>query len=51
MKRFIVIAVLALTTFSASAQKKDITKTGLNFGPLPAVAYDADKGFRAGAIL
>lgn len=28
-----------------------IIKTGLNFGPLPAVAYDADKGFQLGAIL
>ena len=51
MKKLTVIAVLALVAFSASAQKKDITKTGLNFGPLPAIAYDADKGFQAGAIL
>lgn len=28
-----------------------IIKTGLNFGPLPAVAFDADKGFQLGAIL
>ncbi len=31
--------------------KKEITKTGLNFGPLPAIAFDADKGFQLGAIL
>ena len=31
--------------------KKDIVKTGLNFGPLPAVAFDADKGFQLGALL
>ena len=29
----------------------DIIKTGYNFGPLPAIAYDADKGFQLGAIL
>ena len=32
-------------------QKQEITKTGLNFGPLPAVAFDADKGFQLGALL
>ncbi len=31
--------------------KKEITKKGLNFGPLPAIAFDADKGFQLGAIL
>ena len=31
--------------------KKEIIKTGLNFGPLPAVAFDADKGFQVGALL
>lgn len=53
MKRaFIAFSILFLC-LSASAQEKskDIVKTGLNFGPLPAVAYDADKGFQAGAIL
>lgn len=35
----------------ANAQKSDITKTGLNFGPLPCIAYDADKGFQYGALL
>ncbi len=33
------------------APKSEIVKTGLNFGPLPAVAYDADKGFQIGAVL
>lgn len=28
-----------------------IIKTGYNIGPLPAVAFDADKGFQLGAIL
>lgn len=31
--------------------KSEIIKTGLNFGPLPAVAFDADKGFQLGALL
>ena len=31
--------------------KKEIVKTGYNFGPLPAVAFDADKGFQLGALL
>ena len=31
--------------------KQEIIKTGLNFGPLPAVAFDADKGFQMGALL
>ena len=31
--------------------KHEIIKTGLNFGPLPAVAFDADKGFQMGALL
>lgn len=33
------------------AAKQEIIKTGLNFGPLPAVAFDADKGFQMGALL
>ncbi|MCQ2144019.1 MAG: hypothetical protein MJY56_08125, partial [Bacteroidales bacterium] len=28
-----------------------IIKTGYNIGPLPAIAFDADKGFQLGAIL
>ena len=66
MKRFIT-AVLCLAVFAGAAdakekkakQKKEpvyneqgqIIKTGMNYGPLPAVAYDADKGFQLGAIL
>lgn len=66
MKRFfIAILCLAVCTGAADAKGKQkkpkkepiyneqgqIIKTGLNFGPLPAVAYDADKGFQLGAIL
>ena len=31
--------------------KKDIVKKGFNFGPLPAVAFDADKGLQLGALV
>ena len=31
--------------------KKEIIKTGFNFGPLPIVAFDADKGLQLGALL
>ena len=52
MKRTILAFTLILLAVSALAQdKKDIVKTGWNIGPLPAVAYDADKGFQLGAIL
>ena len=33
------------------AKSQEIIKTGLNYGPLPAVAFDADKGFQMGALL
>lgn len=53
------LAVLVCVSAAAKKQKKepvynengDIIKTGLNFGPLPAIAFDADRGFQYGAIL
>ena len=36
---------------STKSAKKEIVKKGFNFGPLPAVAFDADKGFQLGALL
>ena len=57
----IITVIAALTICNAQAQsadkqatvpaKKEIIKTGYNFGPLPAVAFDADKGFQLGALL
>ena len=38
-------------TVDAPDKKGEIVKQGLNFGPLPAVAFDADKGFQLGALL
>lgn len=51
MRRLFISLVALGLSLAASAQKAEIVKTGLNFGPLPAVAYDADKGFQYGAIL
>ena len=52
MKRAIIAALLLLGLSSAAfAQKKDIVKSGINFGPCPIVAFDADKGLQLGALL
>lgn len=46
-----VAAQSAETNENIAPAKKEIVKTGYNFGPLPAVAFDADKGFQLGALL
>jgi len=46
MKRTAVMLMLTAAFLIA----QDLTKTGLNFGVLPAIAYDADLGFRYGAL-
>jgi len=52
MKKSIVcIAVCIAACLNSYAQTEQITKTGLNVGPLPAVAYDADKGLQLGAVV
>ena len=56
MKKSIFVILLSLAcVFSAFAQetseKKEIVKKGYSYGPLPAVAFDADKGFQLGALL
>ena len=52
MKKIILITISLLLAIGARAQKEgEIVKTGLNFGPLPAIAFDADKGFQYGALL
>ncbi len=52
MKKLFVCFLLAATALSASAQdnKNEIKKTGLNFGPLPAVGYSSDLGWHYGAL-
>ena len=49
MKRLIISLMVSLACLTVAAQ--DIVKTGLNFGPLPVVAFDADKGLQYGALL
>ncbi len=51
MKRLIIGLLAIGLSLNASAQKSEIVKTGINFGPLPVVAFDADKGLQYGAIL
>ena len=52
MKRSILIAGILLAAIPLHAQEnKDLVKTGYNFGPLPIVAYDADKGLQLGALV
>ena len=60
MKRTLITAIAAIMLCIPSlAEKKnvqynengEIIKTGLNFGPLPVVAFDADRGFQYGALL
>lgn len=63
IKKITLAAMALLLAFNVMAQevntdnnmeepsKKEIVKTGYNFGPLPAVAFDADKGFQLGALL
>ena len=57
----VAVALMACTSLLANdkAEKKNVTynekgeiiKTGTNFGPLPVVAFDADRGFQFGALL
>ena len=50
--KYILLPLLILSSALMNAQEKqEIVKTGLNFGPIPAVAFDADKGLQLGAVL
>jgi len=53
MKRSIWVAslMLFLPLLTIAKGNKDIVKQGINFGPCPVIAYDADKGLQLGAIL
>jgi outer membrane protein assembly factor BamA len=50
MKRFFTGILLVAISLSAAAQKKEVTKTGINFGPLPAIGYSSDLGWHYGAL-
>lgn len=47
----ILLAMLALVLVPNCIKAQEIVKKGFNYGPLPVVAFDADKGFQAGALL
>ena len=67
MKRYLITIAAAFlacaTVFANDAEEKkekknvtynekgEIIKTGVNLGPLPVVAFDADRGFQFGALL
>jgi xanthine dehydrogenase molybdopterin-binding subunit B len=62
MKKILISVLATLFVCSASYAKKnakevtynesgEIIKTGINLGPLPVVAFDADRGFQFGALL
>ena len=49
MKKMLLAAVLMIgCTLTSLAQ--EVAKTGLNFGPLPAVGYSSDLGWHYGAL-
>jgi hypothetical protein len=48
MKRLYVILLAGLLATAISAQE---TKTGWNFGALPAVTFSTDQGFQYGALV
>jgi hypothetical protein len=50
MKKLAFIFLLALASYSLSAQKEEI-KTGWNFGALPTITFDTDLGFQYGALV
>lgn len=50
MKKLISLALL-FASFCAVSAQEEITKTGLNFGPLPAVSFSSDLGMQYGALL
>ena len=53
MKKIIACLLCSAAVLSAAAQgngKGEIAKTGLNFGPLPAVGYSSDLGWHYGAL-
>ena len=50
-KNIFLIMLAAALSFGLKGYAQEIVKKGYNFGPLPAVAFDADKGFQLGALL
>ena len=51
MKRLFAIMVLFAATLTTVGAQEEIKKSGINFGPLPAVSFSSDLGFQYGALL
>jgi hypothetical protein len=54
MKRpllFILVLLISFMSFSQEPEKKAETKTGWNFGVLPAISFDTDLGFQYGGLV
>ena len=50
MKKTILAATALLLGCTCLSHAQEITKTGLNFGPLPAVGYSSDLGWHYGVL-
>jgi outer membrane protein assembly factor BamA len=48
---FILLMFFAIESSYAKKEKKDSIKTGWNFGALPAISFDSDRGFQYGALV
>ncbi len=51
MKRILITLFLLSAAAAGARAQGEITKTGLNFGPLPAIGYTSDLGMQYGALL
>jgi len=49
--RIFILLVGLLPCLGLQAREDGVVKTGIQPGPFPAVAYDADKGFQIGGVL
>ena len=50
MNKSIFSLILAATMSALTLQAQEVAKTGLNFGPLPAIGYSSDLGWHYGAL-
>ena len=50
MKRLFAIMILLAAAVTTVNAQEEIKKTGINFGPLPAIGYSSDLGWHYGAL-
>ena len=50
MKRLFTLILLLAASLTAANAQEEIKKTGINFGPLPAIGYSSDLGWHYGAL-